>query len=525
MRIDRLKLPDFRNLKNFEIGFDESQPTTVILGRNGSGKSNLIEALVEIFRDLEDGKASTFAYEISYLCHGRRIEVINEPNGKKREQYSVDGVWVSRTEFQALHDDVLPKHVFAYYSGWNRRLESGFDDPTRKLYKLWLDNEDRDIPLRRLFYCRKEYSQFVLLAFFLSNNPAAEKLLRDYLGIESFDSALFVLKTPYWRGSGKPNKVQLEKGDSRFWYARGAFKHFLDRLWQNAMAPIRNEETPERDFRGRTESVERLYLYIKDLNQLRTLSGSDSPKDFFGLLESLFLCDLIDEIRVSVQHTRAGRIRFEQLSEGEQQLLTVLGLMLFTQQDESLFLLDEPDTHLNPVWTYDFLSLLQQNIVADKAQLLIATHNPLLIGTLRKEQVRILSQEQGQTDGLAPDEDPIGIGVEGLLKSELYGLRSTLAPEVLAKLDRHYLLLGKRDRSDDENIELIKLAAELNEMSVARTHPNPYFEQFANAMARRGPEPIQGLTKEDIKAQTQLADDVMAEILAEEKAARSEGAA
>lgn len=525
MRIHRLKLPDFRNLKDFEINFDESQPTTVILGRNGSGKSNLIEAFVEIFRDLEDGKTSAFAYEIVYLCHGHLVEVINEPKGKKREQYSVNSTWISRAEFQALHDEVLPKHVFAYYSGWNRRLEGGFDDPTRKLYKQWLDNEDGDTPLRRLFYCRKEYSQFVLLAFFLSNNPSAEKLLRNYLGIESFDSALFILKTPYWRGSGKPNKVQLEKGDSRFWYARGAFKHFLDRLWQNAMAPILNSENRERDIRGRVESVERLYLYIKDLGQLRSLSGSDSPKDFFALLESLFLCDLIDEIRVSVQHTRAGHIRFEQLSEGEQQLLTVLGLMLFTQQDESLFLLDEPDTHLNPVWTYDFLSLLQQNIVADKTQLLIATHNPLLIGTLKKEQVRILLQEQDKTEGREPDEDPIGIGVEGLLKSELYGLRSTLAPEVLDKLDRHYLLLGKEHKSDNEKLELMALATELNEMSVARTHPNPYFEQFANAMARRVPEPHQALTKKDIEAQTKLADDVMAEILAEERADRPEGPA
>lgn len=525
MRIKRLKLPDFKNLKNFEINFDESQPTTVILGQNGSGKSNLIEALVEIFRDLENSEASIFSYEITYLCHNRQVEVTNEPKEKKSLQYMVDGVWVSRAEFEALHDQVLPKHVFAYYSGWNRRLESGFDAPTHKLYKQWLENEDRDIPLRRLFYCRKEYSQLVLLAFFLSNNPSAGKLLRNYLSIESFDSALFVLKTPYWRGSSKPNKVQLEKGDPRFWYARGAFKHFLDRLWQNAMAPILNAETPERDFRGRTETVERLYLYIKDLDQLRTLSGSDSPKDFFGLLESLFLCDLIDEIRVSVQHTRAGRIRFEQLSEGEQQLLTVLGLMLFTQQDESLFLLDEPDTHLNPVWTYDFLSLLQQNIVADKAQLLIATHNPLLIGSLKKEQVRILSQAQMQTESREPEEDPIGIGVEGLLKSELYGLRSTLAPEVLDKLDRHYFLLGKNDRSDDENSELMTLAAELNEMGVARTHPNPYFEQFANAMARRVPETNQALSKEDIESQTRLSDELVAEILAEESADKMAGAA
>jgi predicted ATP-binding protein involved in virulence len=29
MRIDRLKLVDFKNLKDFEIDFDESQPTTI----------------------------------------------------------------------------------------------------------------------------------------------------------------------------------------------------------------------------------------------------------------------------------------------------------------------------------------------------------------------------------------------------------------------------------------------------------------------------------------------------------------
>ena len=76
----------------------------------------------------------------------------------------------------------------------------------------------------------------------------------------------------------------------------------------------------------------------------------------FGYLESLFLCDLIDEVRVTVERMDGTRVKFAQLSEGEQQLLTVLGLLLFTQNDESLYLLDEPDTHLNPVWTYDFLS-------------------------------------------------------------------------------------------------------------------------------------------------------------------------
>ena len=31
-------------------------------------------------------------------------------------------------------------------------------------------------------------------------------------------------------------------------------------------------------------------------------------------------------------------------------MLTVLGLMRITREDHCLFLLDEPDTHLNPIW-------------------------------------------------------------------------------------------------------------------------------------------------------------------------------
>lgn len=523
MRIDWLKLPRFRNLREFEIDFDESQPTTVVLGRNGSGKSNLIEALVEIFRDLEEQKTSAFPYEIKYLCHGHTIEVTNEPGSKKGQQYSVDGSWLSRAEFAALHDEVLPQHVFAYYSGWNRRLESGFDDPTRKLYKKWLDNEDRDIPLRRLFYCRKEYSQLVLLAFFLSRAKGTQELLRKYLNIEKFDSALFIFKTPWWRGSGRPNKLQKETGDPRFWYARGAFKHFLDRLWKNALAPIANSETVERDVRGRRESTERLYLYIKDQKQLKALAGDDEPKEFFGLLESLFLCDLIDEVRITVEHRTAGKIRFEQLSEGEQQLLTVLGLMLFTQHEESLFLLDEPDTHLNPSWIYEYYDLLKEYLPKKSSQLLIATHNPLMIGGLRKNQVRLLVEEEveeGKTSTAArePEEDPIGMGVDGLLTSEIYGLSSVLPTEILGKIDARNELFALKKRSKAQEEELRRLSDELAQLGMLRSYLDPYEQAFVKAMARRQLPMDKSLSPEEIQARNQQADEVLEKIFKEESA-------
>ena len=55
MRIDRLKIDNFKNLKDFQIEIDETQLTSVFIGRNGAGKSNLLEAIVIIFRDLDLG--------------------------------------------------------------------------------------------------------------------------------------------------------------------------------------------------------------------------------------------------------------------------------------------------------------------------------------------------------------------------------------------------------------------------------------------------------------------------------------
>ena len=101
MRIDRLRLIDYKNLVDFEVDFDETSNRQVVVGRNGVGKSNLLEALTRIFRDLDLEEDSDFAYEIEYLCNGYFIKIrsfqtnseecINNPNIPKRfkRQYGI----------------------------------------------------------------------------------------------------------------------------------------------------------------------------------------------------------------------------------------------------------------------------------------------------------------------------------------------------------------------------------------------------------------------------------------------------
>lgn len=63
----------------------------------------------------------------------------------------------------------------------------------------------------------------------------------------------------------------------------------------------------------------------------------------------------------------------------------------------------------------------------------------------------------------------------------------------------------------------MQLASKLNAFGVARTHPNPYFEAFAAALARRTPYEEMILTKQELDAQAKLADEVLSEPFEEEQ--------
>jgi predicted ATP-dependent endonuclease of OLD family len=59
-----LEIGAFKNLRNFSIDFSQKL-TTVLLGYNGTGKSNLLEALIIIFRDLDLGDVTSLSHSLS----------------------------------------------------------------------------------------------------------------------------------------------------------------------------------------------------------------------------------------------------------------------------------------------------------------------------------------------------------------------------------------------------------------------------------------------------------------------------
>jgi predicted ATP-binding protein involved in virulence len=99
LRIDKFWIQEFKNLRDFRIDFDEGQMTTVLIGRNGTGKSNLIEAIVVAFRDLDLGKPPTFNYDLSYICRGDKIRIIADSKSKPNYKITIDGETISPKKF------------------------------------------------------------------------------------------------------------------------------------------------------------------------------------------------------------------------------------------------------------------------------------------------------------------------------------------------------------------------------------------------------------------------------------------
>ena len=139
-------------------------------------------------------------------------------------------------------------------------------------------------------------------------------------------------------------------------------------------------------------------------------------QEFFKALESLYISDLIEDVRTGVNvEGNDNSLTFRELSEGEQQLLMVLGLLRFIEEEEGLILLDEPDTHLNPSWSIEYTTLLKDHVEDQQStQIIMTTHDPLVVASLTAPEVQIMQRDgAGRVVAFHPDEDPARDGGGG----------------------------------------------------------------------------------------------------------------
>jgi restriction system-associated AAA family ATPase len=143
------------------------------------------------------------------------------------------------------------------------------------------------------------------------------------------------------------------------------------------------------------------------------------------------------------------------LSDGEHQLLHTIGLCLLFRHEPALFLLDEPETHLNPDWRASYISTLRAALEADAAtrnvmrEVLLTSHSPFIISDCQRENVLVFEKNaEGKVEWRDPGFNTFGASANAITIN-VFGRKETIGDYAYSKLDSFKQRLESGDSPDD----------------------------------------------------------------------------
>lgn len=482
MKLLRLKIESeggFRSLqKGFEIRFNHSHNWEdmtgfhpfCLVGLNGSGKSNVMEALAHIFYHVEmcisqhlpdyvldeqvfsPKKCVVDAFVLEYLVVQkrdyshlkdltRRVLLIKRANEAPRltffppESETLHAVAVEldgkgREGKSSFLRDFLPQYIVAYSSGENETLSI----PFVKSRLLHLDEfkqatvgdyKDYVNPENNLIYIDANMSQAILLCCLLFEDAATLESLKTYdntgiLKINRFRMCL--RRKTFFYDKKKYSFLDLLVRD---WFPK--FQACCTMSWYDDLNEVYyfdffvNDATKlafKKHFHSSMECFQMFRLlyelnyYSVDDKKVREVIAStgiytEGKMDNPGADNEIFhFLDFYLEKQID-KNGDSKEMLLRQLSDGEHQFIHTMAICLLLKEDDSLLLLDEPETHFNPSWRSRFVSILDETLraayVSDNVdtrvanlgkEILITSHSPFIISDCQSDHVIILDKDK-----------------------------------------------------------------------------------------------------------------------------------
>lgn len=84
------------------------------------------------------------------------------------------------------------------------------------------------------------------------------------------------------------------------------------------------------------------------------------------------------------------KIKLEELSKGEQELIQRTFTLYLSNIKDGLILIDEPDASLHPIWQKYLLEIYRNFAKENNTQIILATHSPHIVASAEAEEVFLL---------------------------------------------------------------------------------------------------------------------------------------
>lgn len=359
MKIEYLHILNYKNLDNLEIHFSKGSFVNALIGANGSGKSNVIEAITIIFASLKTAQEISFSYKIKYSIGDKKYEITNMESGTVAQ---CDGKRLSKSELATA----LPSTLFLYYCGETTRLKTLATEFVDKDFEKSLKRELEPVFKYLTYTTVKDFGAALLSNLAFKHDSC--KTIFDIVHIEAIHLPItFCFKRPNW--SSKSGKAD------NFWNSIGAVRLEIEKLLY-----VSGTNKPD----VYDDSVQ---IVVNDLQHFH--NKWFSAFDLFKSLKMLMQADILDSIEFDICKKDNDFIfSYQELSEGEKQLGQLLSLIDITKEHRALFLMDEFDAYLHPGWQRKFIELITYKKI--EGQILLTTHSPLTLGKMKKENILIL---------------------------------------------------------------------------------------------------------------------------------------
>lgn len=484
MKLRRLQIEGYKNVCSCDIEFSESPLIHAVIGSNGSGKSNLIEAIIQILIGCYFKKAPPFNFRFEF--EAQNLAVVLQREGRQTS-VTVDRDRIPMDHFASRLRDgpaqvFYPELTFVYYSGECQRVQKLVTRYHRHFQSLTRNPEtDRFRPL--FVQSSNERSQVILLALVAHGHWQ----LIQHLNLAEIVDVGIEIHSPdgfdpnqhepkLWNTSGRIRRIlaALDETSSHQESRRIEFPPAL--IPEDSPGPRQRESFRE----------QRVYYFVpgrsSGIDKMASRLEADGDNVYLAL-EDLRLRGMLRRVSYSLRSAQSAHsFPFDQLSEGEKQLLAVVGAITLTNQKDNLCLLDEPDTHLNPHWVWDYPSMVTEAFDAEqqpRSTVLMTTHNPVMISGMVKEQVLLAhSATPDRPLFTRPRRNPRGQGVANILcSSEFFGLPSSLDKETQKLLDERLTISMKPELTPLDKSRLKALNEQL-EILPGVSERDPRYVEF-----------------------------------------------
>ena len=179
----------------------------------------------------------------------------------------------------------------------------------------------------------------------------------------------------------------------------------------------------------------------------------DEINEIFEILEiNVKVEDISQDGRnIPIFKNSAGeKFDINELSSGEKQLFLRTLAIKMLNPENSIILIDEPELSLHPKWQQRIIDVYRK--IGKNNQIIIATHSPHILGSVRKENIMLLDKDdEGKIVVRTGDElyDSYGQPTDRVLK-DIMGLETTRNPKVFKLLEEAGELVDKNEYESEE---------------------------------------------------------------------------